>query len=135
MKRKFAVSKTILAFAFAVLLDTSASANSRNPESPVGTMAVQVSASSLNPRLIVRVAKPEGRRAHLRLENEYGQPVFLDQARKADRTWNRALRLHELPRGTYHLVVSDHRYRPVYRQRVELTTTVVPEPQTRIVIP
>lgn len=126
--------KLFLAFALMALLGTPASANSRNPESPAAT-TVHLGTSSLTPRLIVRIAKPQGRKAHLRLEDSYGQAVFATQTRKTDRVWSRALKLHELPRGTYQLVVSDYRYRPIYRQRVELTTTPVPEPELRVLIP
>lgn len=135
MKRTFAASKTLLVFALATCLGTPGRADSRNPESGAATTTVHVGTSSLTPRLLVRIAKPEGRKAHLRLEDAYGQAVFATQTRKTGRTWNRALQLQELPRGTYHLVVSDHRYRPVYQQRVELTTTRVPDPELRVLIP
>lgn len=128
--------KTILAFALTALLATPALATTyTNPESPTATTSVQIRTNNQSPRLLVRIAKPIGERAYLRIEDRDGYTVYNESLSKSAPAWNRALQLQELPQGTYRLVVADHRYRPVYEQTFQITVPVVPDPEPRIVIP
>jgi hypothetical protein len=128
--------KPTLAFALTALLATPALATTyTNPESPNAATSVQIRANNQSPRLLVRIAKPVGEHAYLRIEDRYGYTIYNDRLGKAAPAWNRALQLQELPQGTYRLVVSDHRYRPVYEQTFQITIPVVPEPEPRVIIP
>lgn len=126
--------KTILSLGLVALLGMSARANSRNPESPTAMMSIQVGTISKSPLLFVRVAKPLGQSAYLQIVDKYGHAVFLDRIGKKEGSWKKALRMSDLPPGTYRLVVTDHRYRIVHEQTFQVDLPVLPEPEPRVTI-
>jgi hypothetical protein len=83
----------------------------------------------------VRVQKPVGQAAFVRLLDRHGDAVHVERVARRLNNAHLRLHLHQLEAGAYHLVVTDHAHRTVLRQEVAISTGPTESPELAVTIP
>jgi len=124
---------TMLLFGLLALTSPPTETHNHQPETGLATQANLVFRGN-STTVDVRVQKPVGKGATLSLAHREGGLVHHEPIARRHANALLRLHLHELPEGTYDLVVTDHKHRPVLRQEVVLRTKPASAPTRELAV-
>lgn len=125
--------KTLLFLGLLATTQPTTETHNRQPETGLSTQARMVVRGN-STTVDVRLQKPTGKGATLSLTHRQGGIVHVENVPRRQANVHLRLHLHELPEGTYDLVVTDHKYRTVLRQEVVLRTKPASAPTRELAV-
>lgn len=125
--------KTLLFLGLLATTQPTTETRNHQPETVLSTQAKTIFRGN-STTVDVRVQKPLGKGATLSLSHREGGLVHHETIARNQSNALLRLHLHELPEGTYDLVVNDHKHRTVLRQELVLRTKPASAPVRELAV-